>query len=92
METLSEGAADVTAKERGKTANNFLAHPIKTAPFAPDGIPFLPWSSIGVYRFISIDRTRTVTVTRAQITGKVMNCAGILTQWLPSWSMSKRDQ
>ena len=75
-----------------KRCSTFKAHHIRTEPFSPRGLPPLPWASVGVSRFKTVDRSSVVMLHRDEIVGKVMNCNGVLTEWRKSWLMSKKEQ
>ena len=92
VRAIHEGEGEKEKKDNGKTANTFEAHPIKTVPFAPIGIPPLPWEAVGVRRFKAVDRSRLEMLRREEITAKIMTCAGVMTEWEKSWLMSKKEQ
>ena len=69
-----------------------VAHPVKTSTISTQYMPVvLPWSLVGVVKFEGVDDTKLVSVPRAEVQGKALNCANVLTTWRNEWLMSKED-
>ncbi len=72
--------------------DHVMAHPVNKSTIRTDYMPVqLPWSLVGVFKYGGIDEDSLVRISKADIQGKVLNCANMLTTWRNEWLMSKED-
>ena len=72
---------------------SYMCHPLHATDFDTSHLRItLPWRKVGVTRFDRVDDTVVEAVQPEEVTGKLVQCGEILTEWLPEWLKdSKRD-
>ena len=72
--------------------DSYRCHEVVMDPWVPADPPLaLPWELVGVWRHYSA-RGKISVVPKVDVTGKVVRCGRIYTEWQLEWLGSKYDK
>lgn len=81
---------DLTIVEIVENGPPLKGYRVLVTPFQVDiGFP-LPWDCALVWTYEGMDFAQKITVDPDNVSGKVLNCNGVLSGWMREWIQSKR--